>query len=47
MYERSGIPTLMYGICGLFLIKTSEKVETSKGVVLIYFYDSEDPNSRF
>ena len=37
----------MYGISAHFLIKVSEEVETRKGVVLIYFYDKEDPNSQF
>jgi hypothetical protein len=43
----TGIPTLAYGFAARFLIKFSENVETSKGIVVIYFLNEEDVNSKY
>ncbi|XP_054278598.1 uncharacterized protein C15orf61 [Macrosteles quadrilineatus] len=40
-----GIPTLLYGIAAIFLIKHSEIVYTDKGNIPIYFLIKEDKGS--
>ncbi|XP_023021921.1 uncharacterized protein C15orf61 isoform X2 [Leptinotarsa decemlineata] len=42
-----GLPCLAYGIAAIFLIKHSESVKTSKGVVDIYFLYPEDKGSLY
>uniref|UniRef100_A0A1B6D519 Uncharacterized protein n=1 Tax=Clastoptera arizonana TaxID=38151 RepID=A0A1B6D519_9HEMI len=42
-----GIPTLLYGIAAIGLIKHKEVVYTEKGEVTIYFLLKEDKGSQF
>ncbi len=41
-----GIPTLVYGLAGLFWARHTEIVHTSHGPVTVYFWYKEDPNAR-
>ena len=42
-----GIPTLAYGLGSWMLVKYSEEIKTSKGVVKIYFLNKEDRNAQY
>ncbi|RWS27611.1 uncharacterized protein B4U80_08550 [Leptotrombidium deliense] len=40
-----GLPTLAYGCAAIMLISVTEKVQTSKGVVYIYFLNKENKDA--
>ena len=42
-----GIPTLAYGLGSWMLVRFSEEVETSKGIVKVYFLNKEDRNAQY
>ncbi|XP_033343060.1 uncharacterized protein C15orf61 homolog isoform X2 [Megalopta genalis] len=42
-----GIPTLMYGMAAIWLIKHQETVKTTQGDVTIYFLLPEDKGSMY
>ncbi|XP_074093699.1 uncharacterized protein C15orf61 homolog [Cotesia typhae] len=42
-----GIPTLLYGLAAIYLIRHQEPVKTSRGQVVIYFLLPEDKGSRY
>ena len=42
-----GIPTLAYGLACWMLVSCHEDVETSRGVVRIYFLNKEDKDAMY